>query len=42
LTSISTQDCWRSDNMDEKIELEMTPEMAAEMTNGREEGEEDE
>jgi len=28
-------------NMDE-IELEMTPEMAAEMTNGREEGEEDE
>jgi len=27
--------------MDE-IELEMTPEMAAEMTNGREEGEEDE
>jgi len=27
--------------MDE-IELEMTPEMAAELTNGREEGEEDE
>lgn len=26
---------------DKDIELEMTPEMAAEMTNGREEGEDD-